>query len=162
MPHLVKMQQKYGPQGFAVVTVATEDTSDQRPKEKVRASIEKYLKSINASGFTNLVLDEKEEFWTKKLGFAGIPYMFLFNREGKYKRFEPGDIEEEYANIEKIVAEWLKEPAPKSSAGPAPGTDDSKNNGKQLEIKNVTKAGLSEEIARHKGKVVLLNFWGFL
>lgn len=158
MPHLVQMQKKYGAQGFAVVTVATEETpdgkSDEKTKEKVRAATLKYLKSINANGFTNVFLDEKDEVWTKKLGFAGIPYLFLFNREGKYQRFDPSEIEEGYANIDKIVGEWLKAPAPKPAGNAtAPG---------QVEIKNVTKAGLSEEIARHKGKVVLVNFWGFL
>jgi hypothetical protein len=154
MPHLVQMRKKYGPQGFAVVTVATGEENDRRPKEKVHASIVKYLTSIKATGFTNVFLDEPDEFWTKKLGFPGIPYLFLFNREGKYQRFDPSQIEEEYANIDRLVAEWLKAPAPKPAGGAAaPG---------QVEIKNVTKAGLSEEIARHKGKVVLLNFWGFL
>lgn len=154
MPHLVQMQKKYGPQGFAVVTVATGEENDLRPKEKVRASIVKYLTSIKANGFTNVFLDEPEDLWTKKLNFAGIPFLFLFNREGKYQRFDPSQIDEGYANIDKLVAEWLKQPAPKpAGSAAAPG---------QVEIRNVTRAGLSAEIARHKGKVVLLNFWGFL
>jgi hypothetical protein len=158
MPHLVQMQKKYGPQGFAVVTVATDDPKD----EKVRASTLKFLNKINASGFTNLVLDEDEKIWTKKLGFAGIPYMFLFNREGRYKRFEPGDIDEGYANVDKIVAEWLKAPASPSGEAAVPKLDKPKTELPAVEIKSVTKAGLSEEIAHHKGKVVLLNFWAFL
>src|SRR5262245_26212496 len=104
MPHLVEMHKKYAAQGFAVVSVAVED--DPR-NEKIHASTLKFLKLINAN-YTNVILDEKSEVWTKKLGFEGIPYLFVFNREGKYKRFEPGDIEEGYTNIEKLVVEWLK------------------------------------------------------
>ena len=31
-----------------------------------------------------------------------------------------------------------------------------------VELKPITRAGLAEEIGRHKGKVVLVNFWAFL
>src|SRR5690349_12302946 len=103
MPHLVEMHKKYAEKGFAAITVALDDPKN----EKTKASLLKFLKDQNAT-FTNLILDEKPEVWTKKLGIQSYPYVFVFNREGKYKRFEAGDIDEDYANIEKLVVEWLK------------------------------------------------------
>lgn len=145
MPHLVQMHKKYAGQGLTVITVAVDDPRN----EKTKASLTKFLKTVNAT-FTNFILDEKEAVWTKKFGIEGIPYIFVFNRDGKYKRFEAGDIDEELANVEKLVAEYLKapEPPPAKPKGQA-----------HVEIKPVTKAGLEKEIERHKGKVVLLNFW---
>jgi len=143
MPHLVQMHKKYADKGLAVITVAVDDPRN----EKTKASLTNFLKRVNAT-FSNFILDEKEAVWQKKFGIEGIPYIFVFNREGKYKRFEAGDIDEELANVEKLVVEWLKARASERSKGQA-----------QVEIKPVTRAGLEQEIERHKGKVVLLNYW---
>jgi hypothetical protein len=103
MPHLVEMHKKYADKGFAAITVALDDPTN----EKTKASLLKFLQEQKAP-FTNFILDEKPEVWSKKLGIESYPAVFVFNREGKYKRFEAGDIEEGYTNIEKLVVDWLK------------------------------------------------------
>jgi len=103
MPHLVEMHKKYARQGLVVVTVALDDASN----EKVKASLLKFLRNVEAT-FTNLVLDEKEDVWTKRLGIEGYPAMFVFNRDGKYQKLLAPDIDDELANVEKLVVEWLK------------------------------------------------------
>lgn len=103
MPHLVEMHKKYAKQGLVVVTVALDDASN----EKLKASLLKFLRNVDAT-FPNLVLDETEDVWTKKLGIDGYPAMFVFNRAGKYKKLLAPDIDDELANVEKLVVEWLK------------------------------------------------------
>jgi hypothetical protein len=93
------MHKKYAKDGFAAVSVALDDPTDK----KIQARILTFLQKHEA-GFTNLVLDEKDEFWQDKLKFYGPPLVFVFNREGKYKRYSNPD----YAEIEKTVIEFLK------------------------------------------------------
>jgi hypothetical protein len=81
---------------------------DKLSEANVKEDALKILKAKNMA-FTNLLLDEEEEFWQKKLDTTGVPCIFVFNREGKYKKFEAADIDNGgYARIEKLVVEWLK------------------------------------------------------
>jgi hypothetical protein len=98
------MHRKYARDGFAAVSVSLDDPRDA----KLMANVERFLKAQNAT-FTNVVLDEKVEFWQKKLGFDGPPCIFVFNREGRWTKF---DAFPEYAEIEKVVLEHLKKKAP--------------------------------------------------
>lgn len=104
-PHLVEMHKKYADQGLAAVSVALDDPADT----DARDSALKFLKARKAT-FTNLLLDEKAEVWQEKLGLAGPPRIYVFNRDGKYKKFEANDIDEGgYPAIERLVVEWLKQ-----------------------------------------------------
>src|SRR5947199_269869 len=98
------MHKKYASQGFAAVSVALDDPADPDARENVL----KFLKAKKAA-FTNVLLDEKSEVWQEKLSISGPPVFFVFNREGKHKRFDAADIDEDLANIEKLVIEWLKQ-----------------------------------------------------
>jgi peroxiredoxin len=95
------MQRKYAKDGVVAVSVSLDDPNQDGVKEKVR----KYLASQNAA-FTNLILDEKSEFWQKKLKIEGPPCVFVFDRDGKIaKKFDSG---EKYDEVETFVAELLK------------------------------------------------------
>src|SRR5262245_57455509 len=99
------MHKKYAAQGVATVSVAL--VNPQVTQEKDKEDILKFLKTQKAT-FPNLYLDEKEEVWMEKFKTLGPPVVYVFNREGKHKKFEGGDVDDDYANIEKQVVEWLK------------------------------------------------------
>jgi len=76
------------------------------PKESdTQKNVLKFLQSRKAS-FTNLILDESQEFWQKKFNMDGPPSVFVFNREGKWKQWVGGD---PYPEVEKLVVEFLKQ-----------------------------------------------------
>jgi len=104
MPHLVELHQKYAAQGLVALTVATDDPRN----EKVKASLLKFLTAQKAT-MTNLIIEEPLEEWAPKVGLAKVPCVFVFNRAGKYRRFDAERIEEGYGNIALQVAEFLKE-----------------------------------------------------
>jgi hypothetical protein len=98
------MHTKYGPQGFAAVSVSLDDPKDAQ----LMANVRKFLNSQKAT-FTNLVLDEKPEVWQTRLKFDGPPCVFVFNRDGKWTKFDPFF---DYADVEKKVVEYLRQKAP--------------------------------------------------
>jgi len=74
------------------------------PKESgAQAAVLKFLTERRAA-FTNLILDESQEFWQKKFEMDGPPCVYVFNREGKWKRFQGDD---PYPEAEKAVVEFL-------------------------------------------------------
>jgi hypothetical protein len=95
------MQQKYGPNGLAAVSVSLDDPHEKGIPEKVH----KFLQKQHAT-FENFILSAKPEEWQKKLGIEGPPCLYVFNREGKIARkFDAG---EKYDEVEKLVLELLK------------------------------------------------------
>jgi thiol-disulfide isomerase/thioredoxin len=99
-PHLVQMQQKYATNGLAAISVSLDDPSQPGVTEKVL----RFLRSQNAS-FTNLILDEKPEFWQDKLNFDGPPSVFVFDRQGNIKKQFKDEFS--YAEVEALVKELL-------------------------------------------------------
>jgi hypothetical protein len=97
------MHKKHAAQGLAVVSVSLDDLSDGTARETVLA----FLKEQRAN-FTNVILDEKEEVWQAKLKILGPPCFYVFNREGKHRKFDPSEIDDDLAGIEKQVIDWLK------------------------------------------------------
>lgn len=90
------MQKKYGPKALAAISVSLDEASDT----KARANVMKFLTEQGAR-FTNLLLDEKPEFWQEKLHFDGPPCVFVFNADGEVeKQFKD---EFTYADVEKVV-----------------------------------------------------------
>jgi hypothetical protein len=97
------MHKKYADRGLAVVTVTLDDATD----DATRAKVVKFLKERKAV-FPNLLLDEPAEVWQKKFRYAGVPFFFVFNREGKYRSFDATGIDEDLSGIEKLVVDWLQ------------------------------------------------------
>lgn len=96
-PHLVQMQRKYA-DDLAAVSVSLDDPSDEEAIDRAQ----RFLKAKNAT-FTNLILDEKPEFWQKKLGFDGPPAVFVYDRRGELKKVFKGAFT--YEDIERLVKE---------------------------------------------------------
>ena len=99
------MHNKYAPQGMTAISVAL--VNPQATPEKDKEVVLKLLKQEKAI-FPNFYLDEKDELWQEKFKSAGPPIVYVFNRDGKYKKFEGGDIGEDLVNVDKLVAEWVK------------------------------------------------------
>jgi thiol-disulfide isomerase/thioredoxin len=71
-PHLVELHEKHAKDGLIAVSISLDS-----PPEK--AEVVKFLQSRGAK-FTNLLLDEDQEFWQKKFHIPGPPVVFVFNR----------------------------------------------------------------------------------
>jgi hypothetical protein len=96
------MHQKYAAKGFAAISVSFDVEED-------RAKAEKFLVKQNAA-FTNLWLDEPQDFWTAKFKIATLPCAYVFDRRGKWVQFKTeGAREVDYAEIEKLVVKLLAE-----------------------------------------------------
>jgi thiol-disulfide isomerase/thioredoxin len=99
-PNLVKLHEKYAKDGLVAVSVSLDDPH----KDGITAAVLKFLRSRKAS-FTNFVLDESPEYWTKKFDTVGPPFAYVFDREGKWRRFQGA---EHYGEIEALVLDFLK------------------------------------------------------
>jgi thiol-disulfide isomerase/thioredoxin len=104
MPKLVELKKKYG-DDLVAITVNLDDPNDA----KFRAANEKTLNKVQATNTINVLLDEKEDVWQKKLNVTGFPTIFVFNQEGKYEKRYPEDQEKfDYDDVAKVVADLLK------------------------------------------------------
>ncbi len=101
MPHLVEMQKQFAKDGLVVISVSLDE--DPRNKE-VQEKVAKLLGTEKAN-FVNFILDEKLEFWQKKLNFDGPPSIYVFDRDGARKHFKDNF---EIEDVEKLVREWVK------------------------------------------------------
>jgi hypothetical protein len=97
------MHKKLGPQGLITMSVSV--TEKKLSQEKILAFLQK-----QDARFTNLILDEPLDFWTEKFS-PNRPFLYVFNRNGQWRRFDATDLAEEDADakIEKLILEWLKE-----------------------------------------------------
>ena len=96
------MHNKYAKEGLAAVSVDIDDPKEKEVKDKVL----KFLQNQKAT-FTNLILDEESAVWQEKLDVESVPFVFVFDRDGKVaKKFKGDDVN--YAEIEKLAVELLK------------------------------------------------------
>jgi thiol-disulfide isomerase/thioredoxin len=103
-PHVIDMHKKYARDGLVTVSVSLDPIDDPGSRENAA----RFLKKAGAE-FTNLYLDEPVDVWQKKLGFAGPPCYFVFNRQGQWTKFEPQENEPIYEALDKFVVERLRE-----------------------------------------------------
>jgi hypothetical protein len=102
------LHEQYGKDGLVAISVSLDDPRDKDKKDqKVRERKDTVLEFLQKqkAAFTNLILDESQDFWQKKFGFTAPPCVFVFNREGKWKRVAS---EDPYAEAAKLVAEYLQ------------------------------------------------------
>lgn len=104
-PRIIEIGTKHKNDGLVVVSVSLDPIDEPAARENAL----KFLKKVGAA-FTNLYLDEPSELWQKKLGFAGPPCYYVFNRHGQWMKFEPkGDDPVDYPAMEKYIANCLTE-----------------------------------------------------
>ena len=101
-PKHVALHDRHAKDGLVAVSVSLDDLSEDGAKDKVLQFLEK-----QKATFTNLILDEKPEFWQGKLKIDGPPLVMVFNREGILEqKFVDKDVD--YAVIGKLVTELLR------------------------------------------------------
>src|SRR5262245_21986118 len=103
------MHNKYAKDGLEILTVLLDDPRDG----SLRADTVKYLAKRNPP-FKTVYLDEKKDFWEKKLRVYLFPRIYVFNREGFHVKNLPvldekGHEKEEvdYDVIDKAVANLM-------------------------------------------------------
>lgn len=84
------MHKKLADKGLAVISVSVDDAKDKGMVEAANAFLRK-----QQPAFANLLLDEPHEFWSKKLNFTIPPCYFVFDRRGRWLRFNPSDFDTE-------------------------------------------------------------------
>ncbi len=102
------MQKTYGKDGVVALSVQVGSLDDEEKG--------KYLNILKDKKVTNLktvVLNEKPEFWQKKLDFDNFPCIYVFNQEGKWTRFRSQDKEYNKSevllgSVESLVKTLLK------------------------------------------------------
>jgi hypothetical protein len=100
---LVELHQKFADKGLVAVSVCLQaDDPDVKSKPE---NVLKFLKEKKAA-FTNVILDENEDFYRKKFSITGPPTVFVFDKKGKWRQFKD---EGHYPEIGKLVEELLKE-----------------------------------------------------
>src|SRR3954453_2118370 len=102
------MHKKYAKDGLVVITVSldTIDDEDQKENEKVKVRVLNFLKEHSATSI-NLLLDESIPFYQEKLGFNVAPCIFVFDRQGKWTRFNPPA--KHHEDVEQLVTKLLQE-----------------------------------------------------
>jgi len=87
--HLVELHQKYGSGGLVCMSVSVDVPENQ---EKALA----FLKKAKAT-FPNYRLDEEEAVWPEKLLLAGVPAVYVFDRDGRrVKKFTNDDPDNQF------------------------------------------------------------------
>ena len=82
------MHKKLASKGMVVISVSVDEADN---KEHVETA-NKFLREQEPP-FVNLLLDEPHDFWSKKLKFTIPPCYFVFDRHGKWTRFNPSDFD---------------------------------------------------------------------
>ena len=80
------MHKKHGSKGLVVLTVSVDELKQKKDVEVAN----KFLRE-QKSPFIHLLLDEPHEFWSKKLDFTIPPCYYVFDRRGKWMRFDPNE-----------------------------------------------------------------------
>lgn len=97
------MRKQYEPQGLVVISLAIDPNDPAKPE--VQKQVLEFLKSQKAS-FRNVVPGEGENVdpWEEKFAPEGLPARWVYDRDGKAKRFDGGG---KLEDMEKYVKELL-------------------------------------------------------
>jgi hypothetical protein len=91
--------------GLVVISVSVDELDKKKDVEAANA----FLREQNPP-FVNLLLDESQEFWSKKLGFNIPPYYYVFDRRGKWVRFDPNEHGDDLHKVmDKAILRMLEE-----------------------------------------------------
>ena len=104
-PHLVKMHREWADKGLVIITVSVDD------EEKFVETASKFLKRLDPP-FTKLLLNEPQEYWSKKLDFTTPPCYYIFDRNGRWVCYRGSDYaegENYYELMDKEIIRMLNE-----------------------------------------------------
>ncbi|MGE5625691.1 MAG: TlpA disulfide reductase family protein [Bacillota bacterium] len=113
IPLLVKLQAQYAAQGFTVVGIATDETSDKDVKDYLKRMVVNYPMLMGNEDVGRLVA-----------GFGGdligLPYTLLLSRDGKVLKLHAGELSPDEAQQLVALGLNLPMPAPAGGSNPAP------------------------------------------
>ncbi|MFO0865452.1 MAG: hypothetical protein U0744_12505 [Gemmataceae bacterium] len=95
------MQSKHGPEGLVILTVSIDDPEE---RDQTLAALKKRNITL-----PNYFLHEPPEVWQKRLRFDASPCVYVFDRGGRWEKFEG---EEETKQADGVALNRLKEKAP--------------------------------------------------
>ncbi len=104
-PRFIEMQQKHGDKGLVVISVSLDDAKDE---ERVDGA-NKMLTRLK-SPLRNLIYDDKFDY-LKKLDYEGLPFYYVFDRQGKWVRYRGLDYKDgvPYDELESVAVRMLSE-----------------------------------------------------
>lgn len=105
------MHKEHAKDGLAIISVSLDSLDPEDTKEKKEATKKQvldFLRDKNAA-FTNLLLDEPQEFYQEKLRFQALPALYVFSRQGKWTQFKSDNAAIKYGEIDRLVLELLRE-----------------------------------------------------
>lgn len=98
-PWMIALQEKYGPKGFAVVTVNV---------DKKKAEADKFLKQFPSPLEVRYDPEGKS---AALYGLKAMPSSYLYDRAGKLREVHVGFHKDETAKVEKVIESLLAEEA---------------------------------------------------
>ncbi len=99
------MHKKHAAKGLIVLSVSVDERANKKDVDIANG----FLRGQN-SPFIHLLLDEPHEFWSKKLGFTIPPCYYVFDRRGKWTKFDPNDLGDDlHKEMDKAVLRMLDE-----------------------------------------------------
>jgi thiol-disulfide isomerase/thioredoxin len=101
MPHYVDLQEKFQDKGLVIITVSID-------KKESTESANKFL-TKNKIALRNLILDEPPEVWSKRFEASGVPFSYVFDRQGKWVRYREIDTPDYDKTVEKTLLQFLGE-----------------------------------------------------
>ena len=107
------MQQKYGKDGFVLISVSLDlsnarlSDEDVKPEDMAR-KVRDFLKEKKVA-FDALLMDESAEFLQQKLHFQLSPCAFVFSRQGQWTQFGGDDNAFDAKKIEELVEKLVRE-----------------------------------------------------
>ena len=97
------MHKKFAKDGLVAITLSMDLV--RKDVKNPRENALKLLQKHNAS-LINLIVDDDPELLKEKLQYqGGLPMVYVFNRQGKWKLYE---LEIDYEEMEKTVERFLK------------------------------------------------------
>jgi hypothetical protein len=93
------MHRKYGKDGVVCMSVSLDEL------ESKEAAL-KFLQGQQAV-FQNFLLAEGSAVWQEKLDIIAPPAVFIFDRAGKWRRFDSDSEAFTYDDVEKVVRQLL-------------------------------------------------------
>ena len=99
--HLVKMNEAHAKEGLYSIAVNTD------VKEDWKSAMEFMEKKVKPN-YTNVFLNESQDFVEEKLGLTAFTGVFVFNRRGQWIRFQESG-EENRKKIDSVIKKFLAE-----------------------------------------------------
>ncbi len=103
-PDFIAMQKRHADKGMVLITVSFNELEDMNLAVKF---INRHPGPVR-----HLLLDEPTELKEKKFDYVGLPFYYVFDRQGRWVRFRAADAKDnkvDYAHLEQVVVKMLGE-----------------------------------------------------